>query len=291
MPWRRFRRRWPLGGGLAGRAALVLAAVGCCLAAAAYAARGPGAGAERQRRQRPLVPRLTGHPDAVTSARNARFDFGPRARPPARARRGSRPLEFECRLDRDAWNACRAPVRVTGLRHGRHRFRVRAVNAAGRWGRAAVFSWRVRSAAPVSVLPPPRPPRPAAAPAPPPGPEGEGLPFSIVQIAPPADLYPGAPAQPLALRVENPNPVPIEVTSLEASLAEDPPVCPAAENFVLIPSGASATTPLVIPARAGVTLPAQGISAPQIAMRDLPVSQDGCQGADLDLVFDGEARG
>jgi hypothetical protein len=111
-----------------------------------------------------------------------------------------------------------------------------------------------------------------------------------VQVAPPADLYPGAPAQPLALRVENPNPVPIEITSLEASLADDPPGCPA-ENFLLLPSGASAATPLVIPAQAGIALPAQGIAPPTIAMRDLPVSQDACQGADLDLVFSGEARG
>lgn len=116
------------------------------------------------------------------------------------------------------------------------------------------------------------------------------MPFSILQVTPPADLYPGAPAQPLALRVENPNPVPMEVTSLEASLADDPPGCPA-ENFILLPSRASAATPLVIPAQAGIALPAQGISPPTIAMRDLPVSQDACQGADLDLVFSGKAGG
>jgi hypothetical protein len=38
---------------------------------------------------------------------------------------------FECKLDRKRFKACRSPRKVKGLKAGKHRFRVRAVDAAG----------------------------------------------------------------------------------------------------------------------------------------------------------------
>jgi len=94
-----------------------------------------------------------------------------------------------------------------------------------------------------------------------------------------------------AAGLTNPNPETIFVTSLTVNVSADPDGCDSATNFELIPATASATTPLEIPAGATVTLPAQGIAAPAIAMRELPFSQDACQGAELPLRFSGEAHG
>jgi hypothetical protein len=41
------------------------------------------------------------------------------------------PADFECRVDRRAWKACTSPLRLKGLKPGRHRLRVRATDAAG----------------------------------------------------------------------------------------------------------------------------------------------------------------
>ncbi|HKI65794.1 MAG TPA: hypothetical protein VJ989_00825, partial [Solirubrobacterales bacterium] len=40
---------------------------------------------------------------------------------------------FICRVDRRRWRGCASPVRLKGLRRGRHIFRVKAVNAVGVW--------------------------------------------------------------------------------------------------------------------------------------------------------------
>ncbi|MBA3866379.1 MAG: hypothetical protein H0X42_08545, partial [Solirubrobacterales bacterium] len=149
--------------------------------------------------------------------------------------------------------------------------------------------WRLHRAAraepaPAPVPPPQPPPEPTE-------PTGEGKPFSIEQTASLPDLYPGEAPEPIPLRLENPNPVPISVTALRAAIAADPPGCPSAENFVITPSDASVTMPLAIPAESSVELPAQGISPPAIAMLELPVSQDACQGANLTIELEGEAVG
>jgi hypothetical protein len=91
--------------------------------------------------------------------------------------------------------------------------------------------------------------------------------------------------------VVNPNPVPIYVTALRVSASTDPLSCSSTENLVLSPSSASPSTPLLVPANASASLPAPGVSAPTIQLRDLPVDQDDCQGASFPLRFTGEARG
>jgi hypothetical protein len=280
---------------------MILAVVGCCLgAAAAYAATRPDTAGQASR---PLQPRFTEHPDPVTTVATARFDSVQPSRPPARAKPGN-PLRFECRLDGGSWERCQPPVNLDGLSFGRHHFEVRAVNASDRSGPAAGFAWRIRrrpaepaAPSPVAPSPPtaaPEPTKPAETPTPPPvlpeEPE-KGEPFAIEQTAGLEDLYPGEPAQPLALRLTNPSPTAIAVTSLTFSFAADPPGCPSAENFTIVPSDASAETPIRIAAETSVELPAQGISPPLIAMRELPVNQDACQGATLDLKLEGEAQG
>lgn len=259
--------------------------VGCCLAAAAYAAIRTAAG-EAPHATRPLQPHITAHPDPKASA-TAGFDWAQPPRPATKANPGHS-LGFQCRLDDDGWAACQAPFELRRLSPGRHRFRVRATNEAGRSGPAAVWSWLVRRErrGPAKPAPAPDPAPPS-----PPEPSGEeGAPFSIEQTSPPGNLFPGAPAQPLALRLTNPGATPIAVTAIEASLAAQLPGC-TAENFLLIPSDASPAHPLSIPAEAGVDLPAQGISPPAIAMLDLQVSQDACQGVELQLRYSGRAEG
>lgn len=116
------------------------------------------------------------------------------------------------------------------------------------------------------------------------------MPFSIELRGELAELFPGHPAQQVSLVVSNPNSEPIEITGLTVAIGDETPSCPA-ENFALTQSNVSPTTPLVIPADASLELPSAGISAPTIGMLNLPVNQDPCQGAEVPLVFSGEARG
>jgi hypothetical protein len=48
---------------------------------------------------------------------------------------------------------------------------------------------------------------------------------------------------------------------------------------------------LAVPANGSASLPAAGVAAPTIALRDLPFNQDACQGARFPLAFSGRARG
>ena len=104
-------------------------------------------------------------------------------------------------------------------------------------------------------------------------------------------LYPGAAPVALPLVLSNPNSAPISVTALRVAVSGEPAGCGSRENLELIPASVSRSKPLKIPAGGSVGLPAQGISAPAIALRDLPVNQDACQGAQFPLAFSGEAHG
>jgi hypothetical protein len=104
-------------------------------------------------------------------------------------------------------------------------------------------------------------------------------------------MLPGDPPQPLPVLISNPNSVPIEVTSLTVAIAVDPPGCPGDPNFELLPASASPSAPLTVPAGGSVNLPSPAVSAPAIALRNLPVNQNACQGARIRLVFSGQAHG
>jgi hypothetical protein len=297
----------PAGGGTTVvRTLAILAAVGLCLAGAAYATTRRAAPVDDGARV-PLQPRLLTHPEAVTAEAVAEFDFAQPARPAGKVRPGD-PLVYECRLDDGAWKVCEGPLTLAGIGRGPHRFAARAVNHAGTAGPAASFEWRrTRAPKPEPSAPAPSPAAvvPAAESAtkppveppvqppiePPVEPPVTGLPFTIEQVGTLGDLFPGAPAQTIAVRVENPNPVAISVVSLTAVIAADPPGCPAAENFVLTPADTSSATPLLVAAESTATLASAGIPGPGIAMLKQPWSQDACQAAELQIVLSGEATG
>ncbi len=254
---------------------LLLASVGIagCLGAAAYAAAwptspGPGpntadidaagatasAAAARRPGGRPGRPRITGHPAKTTFSTAAAFEFDA----------GQRGLRFQCRLDRGGWKACRAPIVFRGLAVGVHSFSVRALSRLGARSRAARFRWTLVEPKSFAIVP---------------------------QLSDLGALYPGAPPIALPMVLSNPHPAPISVTSLHASVNADPVGCESGANLELIPSSASSSAPIRIPANGSVSLPAPGTSPPAIRLRDLSVNQDACKGARFPLEFSGSAHG
>ena len=239
----------------AGRALLALIGVSGCLAAVALAApqHHSSPPPAPHRGSRLPAPRITGHPLAATPSSTAAFAV--RVGPPR--------LRLECRLDGGRWRRCRTRISYSGLAVGAHSFRVRAAEFRGRRGRPTRFAWTVQ----------------------------ESKSFSIVPRGELGPLYPGAAPQPIALTLTNPNPEPIFVIGLRAAVGTDPPGCAGATNLALAPSSASAATPLEIPANGSIDVPTAGVSAPTIALLELPVNQDACRGAGFPLVFSGEAHG
>jgi hypothetical protein len=283
------------------RALLALIAAPACLGAVAYAATHPqhrarglggskpadvapqhGIDAPQGDEEEPLLrPRLIEYPEAISVAPEPQFRFHvpPRSRslrpsppePPGPPGRPEQLRRFQCRLDGGRWRACSSPYRLSGVALGAHAFAVRAFNRADRPGPAVGYSWRQAEPAPG-------------------GDETDPKPFSIELSGQLEELYPGFPAQPVPVLIANPNPVPIEVTSLTVAIADDPPGC-SAENFSLTPSSASPAAPVRVPAGESVSLPTAAVSAPTIGMPNLSVNQDACHGVDVPLAFSGEAHG
>ena len=262
---------------------------------------------------RPLRPRITVHPDPTTTETTALFDISQPGRPAARAHPGFT-LHYECRFDDQSWVWCALPETMTGIRRGTHRFAVRAVNRAGATSPIADFVWRrAREAKPPTTSPPPParrsgPGGPASAVLPPvdeppateppaelpveePEPPPAGAHFRISQVGTLGELFPGAPAETIGVRIENPNPYALTLTSLTATIAAAPADCPPAENFVLTPAPVSPAAPIALPPESTVSLPEAGIAGPTIAMVNLPISQDSCQAAELEIALSGEATG
>jgi hypothetical protein len=216
---------------------------------------GSASPSERSRASASLPkPKIGQHPDNVSASSGARFTFSGRGRGP----------RFQCRLDGRRWAACQSPLVLGKLAVGIHGFSVRAVGARGAHSKAARFRWRVLEPKDFSIVP---------------------------QLAGLGALFPGAPAQALPLAISNPNPVPILVTGLQVRATASPPGCASAENLILSGSSASATAPIKVPAGGSVSLPAPGVAAPAIQLRDLPVNQDACQRTQFPLAFSGTARG
>jgi hypothetical protein len=240
------------------KALIGLIGIGACFAGVAYAAthRQPGTGSpdRKTRSGRLPKPKINDRPAPQSPSTTASFSFTARTPAP----------QFECRLDRARWRACRPPAGFRGLAVGRHKFSVRAVDRQGRHGTMAKVRWTVLAAKDFSIAP-----------------DLSGL----------SALYPGASPIALPLTVSNPNPAPILVTGLRVSVAADPPGCAGADNLALGQSSASSSSPLEVPAGGSVRLPARGVSAPTIQLRDLPVNQDACKNARFPLEFTGIARG
>ena len=244
---------------------------------------GAGVGAEpasRRGEERPPRVRFIEYPEDTTAGDpQFRFHVPPRAQRPLPAAPGppgepALPRRFQCRLDDGDWAACSSPHRLVGLAPGDHLFAVRAFTREGRPGPAISHSWQQVE----------RPPQREAE-------LVDPRPFSIeLQDGAAEGLYPGHPARQLPVRINNPNSVAIEVTSLTVAIDSGTSQCPP-ENFELVSSGASPQVPLVVPAGGSVSLPSPTVAAPSIRMLDLPVNQDACRGAEIPLVFDGEAYG
>lgn len=292
-------RRIAAGRAGAVRVAIALFAGTACLGAVAYAATATGgreigiaggqvakgaphrAAAPQDRDERVPRVRLIEVPAASSTATEAQFRFHvpPRAKeaegPSSPADPGA-PVprrRFQCRLDGGRWSDCDSPHRLAGLAPGAHAFSVRALTRRDRPGPDVGHDWRVAARESVAGEEP-----------------AEGPPFSIEQTGTLAPLLPGDPAQQVALEIGNPNSASIEVTGLTVTVAGAPPAC-GVENFQLTASNASPEAPLVVPADGEVSLPSASISAPSISLLDLPVNQDACQGAELELALSGEARG
>lgn len=229
-----------------------------CLGAVAYgaAARGGNHDPGQHKPASPQLPRpsIGQRPDKLATSTSARFGFSV-------DRRG---LRFQCRLDRRGWRVCQTPAAFTKLDPGDHAFSVRALDRKGRHGPAARFRWKLLEPKDFSIVP---------------------------QLSGLSALYPGAPPVPLPLTIANPNPVPIRVTSLRVAATADAEGCTSAVNLELIESSVSSAAPLKVPAGGSISLPAPGVSAPAIQLRDLPLDQDACQRASFPLAFSGDARG
>jgi hypothetical protein len=299
-------RRRNVGRSRAVRVLLALTAVSACLGAVALAASRPqgregvsgGAGRtgekkqrgkkrsgekkpgknqadKKQRQTQPPRPSFLEVPTVPSIGAEAQFRFHltPRAQPPRppgsegdvdTGGGPSLPRRFQCRLDGSDWRACSSPHRLDGLAPGTHKLAVRALSPGGRPGFIVHFAWEQLEAKPFTVE-------------------------SKAGVL--TDLYPGESAQTLPVLVTNPNPVPIHIISLTVAIGNAPSGCPAEPNFALTPASVSSAAPLTVPAGASVGLPSPAASAPAIALRDLSVNQDACQGTSVPLVFNGEAHG
>lgn len=83
---------------------------------------------------KPLVTTITQFPDSVSTSTTATFSMS------------SAPgVTFECRLDRDknGWFACTSPITFENLQPGAQRFRVRAVDSDGEFGKVEFYDWRI----------------------------------------------------------------------------------------------------------------------------------------------------
>lgn len=119
---------------------------------------------------------------------------------------------------------------------------------------------------------------------------GQAVPFTISGDAR-GTLYPDGAAEPITLRLANPNPIRIFVTSLTVTLRSSslPGGCTRA-SFEITQSNVSSGNPAEVAAHASVALPTGTVSAPIIRMLDTGVNQNACQGATLMFDYVGSAH-
>ena len=174
----------------------------------------------------------------------------------------------ECSLENGAWFACTSPYRwvINTGNYGQHQFSVRSRDAAGNTSAPTQYTFKYEKGLPSS-----------------------GVPFQITGSV--SALQIGI-WQSIALRVTNSNSVAIYVSAVQVTAAADstPSGCGTAANLELEQSNISAANTLVVPANSSVVLPAQGVTAPRIRLRNLPtVNQDVCKGKSFTLSYSGTA--
>jgi hypothetical protein len=203
----------------------------------------------------PPAPVIGGHPPASAAAAGATFTFTDT--------QGG--VHFVCRVDTRPPVRCVSPTSYSGLAAGPHLFSVVEVDQAGNVSPPASYRWTIAPA------------------------QTQGMRFAMAGDAT-GVLLPGSAPAPVGLRITNPNPAAIHVTSITASL--DPTSLPTgcqAAWFQITQSDASASRPVAVPPHGSVTLPAQGVSAPTVALTESGTNQDACQRAHLTLTYSGNA--
>lgn len=182
---------------------------------------------------------------------------------------------YECRVDGSPWIPCSSPVELTELAPGEHALCVRATTSEGVPGAHSCATWTAEAAPPVG-------------PATPPGPVA--MQFSITGDLP-SLLAPGS-GGPLPLAVSNPHPFDILITELVVTVrpGSSQSGCDGPSQLAVTQSNtAGGGVSILVPANGTVSLPAQGATAPYVAMANLPSNQDACKGAVFDLAFSGTA--
>jgi hypothetical protein len=217
---------------------------------------------------RPAPPRIIGHPSRVTSSTRARFAFAGR----------ERGLRFQCRLDRRRWAWCRSPARYARLALGRHVFRVRAKDPDATMSRPTRLSWRIGKevAGAASIA-------------------GPDFTISLTQgggdlgLRGRTALYPGGPADALALTFDNPTGDTLYVTGLDVGVTDTPAGC-GVVNFHVTQSNVSEANSLAVPPHDSASVPTPGITAPRLTLVDRPLNQDACQNARVGFAFTATAH-
>jgi hypothetical protein len=106
----------------------------------------------------------------------------------------------------------------------------------------------------------------------------------------PGLLYPGAGSL-LPLTVSNPYDFDLRVSLLRVNVlsGSSQPGCDGRANLQVTQSNtAGGSVSVIVPATGSVTLPAQGATAPLVAMLDLATNQDACKNAVFTFSFSGE---
>ncbi len=181
---------------------------------------------------------------------------------------GESGVTSECSLENGAFFSCSSPYSwvINTSNNGQHQFAVRSRDAAGNTSAATSYKFKYEKGLPTS-----------------------GLPFQISGSV--SSLQIGI-WQSIGVRVTNPNSVAIFVSALQVSAAPDssPAGCRTAENLQFEQSNISTSTRLVVPANGSLLLPAQGVTAPRMRLRNLPtVNQDVCKGKSFALSYSGTA--
>jgi len=188
----------------------------------------------------------------------------------------SKPVIFECALDRTPFVACGsgrlASISYPGpLATGRHVFRVRA-RSGSRASGAAAYSWAVLAEPDAGTIT-----------------LGPAMPVEISGRV--GGLAPGV-TKTIAVTFRNPSPVRIRVVALAVRVSHDsvPSGCLSATNLVLDQAtGITRETPVTVPARSSSTVTAYP-RAPRVTFRRLATSQDACKGKSFRLVYTGRAH-
>ncbi len=170
-------------------------------------------------------------------------------------------VTFRCSLENKPSTTCASPLRtlVDVSNDGQHQFAVSALDAAGN-ASTTTYTWKVLKAVNVVV-------------------DGDAIGL----------LYPGAPAQRIALTVHNPNNFPVVMSSITTSVSASPAGCPAGSvggdpaNIAIQQSSVAAGNTFTVAANQSLPLPAA--LSPAIRLVDTGRNQDACKNGSFKLTY------